>query len=99
MAITYTIIQGPNFTDTYVTAPQGSCLANRPDHIGTPVGLDVRAGAHHHIANNNFYHVAPHRIKARKLDRLVRRCCQWCTHSRGLRLATPREKLRRIEPI
>ena len=36
-----------------------------------PVRLDVRAGAHHHIADNNLYYVAPHRIKAHKFDRLA----------------------------
>ena len=58
-----------------------------------PIWLDVRAGAHHHIADNNFYRVAPHRFKAREPDRPARRSAQWRTHPRGYRLATPRKKL------
>jgi hypothetical protein len=50
-----------------------ACLANRPDHIGKPIKLDVPAGAHHHIADNNFYRVAPRRFKAREPDRPARR--------------------------
>ena len=73
--------------------PPGSCLANRPDHIGKPIRFDVPAGAHHHIANNNFYRVAPHRFKAREPDRPTRRSAQRRNHPRGYRLATPRKQL------
>jgi hypothetical protein len=37
-------------------------------------------GPDHHIADDNFEHVAPHRFKARKVDWPVRRSNQWRNH-------------------